>query len=260
MGSLGKSLKQSLKRLACATPVDQLIKRGVKEVNVVGFDHIVSLIEEAVHRSLRHKLMGIERTQVAGAARDEFLRLLQSHENLERSHDEAVRRRQQAEDEIDELRRQITEQDSRLREKLEEAEQGLRASHEGQNSEIVQKINDLFVNLSDLPDGGAPELQNRVLEFVMSIVDKERKIATKARQAAHDREVDLLERRISKLKTNLEATEYRFADGVTLESGISSIYRDVQGLSDKDRQFDRKRELMSTIFEANLALQKKNTA
>lgn len=258
--SLGKNLRQSLKQLARKTPVDQLVRRGVKQVNVVGLDHIVSLIEEAVHRSLRNKLMGVERVQVAGAAREEFLRLMASHEKLERSHDETVRQKVRAEEEIDELRLQINEQGNLLREKLEEAEQGLRAVHEGENSDIVEKINEIFMELSKEPGAEIPELRNRVLELVMDIVESERQVATKARQVAHDREVDLLQRRISKLKHNLVETENQFVGGEAGDDGISSIYREVQGLNAGDGQFARKRELMTTIFQANLELQRSISA
>jgi hypothetical protein len=245
-----------LRKLACVTPVDQLVKKGIKEVNVVGFDHIVALIEEAVHRSLRHKLIGIDRLAVAGAAREEFLRLIRSHRNLERSHDEALRLKRRAEEEIDELRRQITEQDHRLREKLSEAEQGQRARREGENVEIVQKVNDIFAALTAGTDTDVPGLRQGVLELVMDIVDRERDVATQARQAAHDREIELLERRIAKLKTNLQATVLRFSRGQPIDDGISSIYREVQGLDSDDSLYERKRELMKTIFQANLTLQK----
>ena len=60
MAGIGKNLRQHLRKLACKTPVDQLVKRGVKEVKVLGMDHIVSLVEEAVHRTLRTRLMGLE--------------------------------------------------------------------------------------------------------------------------------------------------------------------------------------------------------
>lgn len=256
MGALGKTLRQSLRKLACVTPVDQLVKKGIKEVNVVGFDHIVALIEEAVHRSLRHKLIGIDRLTVAGAAREEFLRLIRSHRNLERSHDEALRQKRRAEEEIDELRRQIAQQDHRLREKLAEAEQGQRARREVENVEIVKKVNEIFATLSPTPDAGVPGLRQRVLELVMDIVDTERGSATQARQSAHDREVELLERRIAKLKANLQATVMRFSRGEAVDEGISSIYREVQGLDHADSLYERKRELMKTIFQANLTLQK----
>ena len=43
-----------------------------------------------------------------------------------------------------------------------------------------------------------------------------------------------------------------------MEAGIASVYREVQGLSDADNQFGKKKELMADIFAANLQLQKKS--
>jgi chromosome segregation ATPase len=259
VGTLGNSLRQHLRKLACKTPVDQLVKQGVKEVKVVGLDHIVALIEEAVHRTLRSKLMGLERDQLAGATREEFLRLLQSHQTLQRTHDEVLRRKTEAEEEIDQLRRQLAAHNAELREKLATAERELRAQYEGENNEIIEKINGVFLELSTKPDVAVTELRNRVVELVMDVVGRERSEAMAARQSAHDREVELLERRINKLNTTLQETEQRLVHMASvdhLDPGISSIYRDVQGLSSSDRLYAKKKDLMSDIFRANLTIQK----
>ena len=42
-----------------------------------------------------------------------------------------------------------------------------------------------------------------------------------------------------------------------LDTGISSRYREVQGLDVHDVEFEAKNELMASIFEANLRLQGK---
>ena len=262
MASLGKNLRQTLKKLACKTPVEQLVKRGVKEVKVVGLDHIVSLIEEAVHRSMRNKLMGMERAQLAGETREEFLRLLENHQSLQRSHDEVVREKELAEEELDQMRRQLNSQNQLLQEKLAHAELDLRAQYEGENNEIVERVNEVFRQLSTDPDAEIHGLRNRMLELVMHLVGEERKSAMAARQSAHDKEVEVLERRIDKLRGNLEATERSLAglsNGEQVDPGISSIYREVQGLNRQDDQFERKQDLMADIFRANVALQKGTT-
>ena len=41
-----------------------------------------------------------------------------------------------------------------------------------------------------------------------------------------------------------------------VDGGISSVYREVQGVADGDGQAGRKKELMAEIFKANLALQR----
>ena len=40
-----------------------------------------------------------------------------------------------------------------------------------------------------------------------------------------------------------------------VESGISSLYREVQGLSTDESQYEKKKGLMDDIFQANMALQ-----
>ena len=72
-----------------------------------------------------------------------------------------------------------------------------------------------------------------------------------------ERRVELLERRISKLVQTLEETEHvleRVAATKDLETGIESVFRDVQGLADEEPQRQRKAALMTALFEANLQL------
>ena len=85
--------------------------------------------------------------------------------------------------------------------------------------------------------------------------------ADSARRALQDREVGNLQRRIQKLNDTLAATEQRLASATSskkVESGISSIYREVQGLDESDAQAGKKKELMADIFRANLKLQKRS--
>ena len=43
----------------------------------------------------------------------------------------------------------------------------------------------------------------------------------------------------------------------SIDGGISSIYRDVQGVAADDAHQGKKKELMAEIFKANLKLQRK---
>jgi hypothetical protein len=42
----------------------------------------------------------------------------------------------------------------------------------------------------------------------------------------------------------------------SIDPGVASLYRTVQGLSYEDQMFEMKKAMMSSIFEANVALQK----
>jgi diguanylate cyclase (GGDEF)-like protein len=79
----------------------------------------------------------------------------------------------------------------------------------------------------------------------------------------HRRQIELLERRISKLTDSLGVTEDELARVLRLkgiDAGVASIYRSVQGLSPDAVQAELKRELMSKIFQANVDLRKQITS
>lgn len=74
------------------------------------------------------------------------------------------------------------------------------------------------------------------------------------------RQIELLERRINKLTDLLGITEEelkRVAALKGIDLGLASIYRTVQGLSLDANQYERKREMMRTIFETNFHLRQK---
>jgi diguanylate cyclase (GGDEF)-like protein len=76
-------------------------------------------------------------------------------------------------------------------------------------------------------------------------------------EEVHKRQIDILERRIAKLTQLLGQTEEelaRMAAAKVGDAGISSIYREVQGLSPEEEALALKKELMQKIFEANLEL------
>ncbi|MEO0478783.1 MAG: hypothetical protein AAF196_04825 [Planctomycetota bacterium] len=250
MSELKKSLKEAVKRLAYNTSVDHLKKKGVKRVNVLGLDRIVSLIEEAVHRSLRHKLVTSEREEIVDATKEEFLKLLKSNEELKARHEAA-------EEESNNLRIQLDRLQEELTERLNEAEFQRQEDYEGEDEEIARRVAELFERQSaDLPE----EMRGQVYELIQGVVGEQRREALEAREAARDREVDNLQRRIKKLSASLEATESRLSEVASMkdvETGVASIYREVQGLQGSGKEAERKKELMADIFAANLKLQSK---
>lgn len=258
-GGLRETLKQAVKQMAYKASLDNLRKRGVKEVNVLGIDRIIALIDEAVHRSLKSRMYGIEREAAAEATKAEFLRMLKSNEDLQRSKSEAEKLRERAEEEVDALRRELEAQRNALLRKLEQGEQQRRSEIEGEDARIAGQVAELFTELAGQPGVDLAAVQDRVLELVMGLVGQERRDASAARSALHDREVDKLQRRIAKLGETLERTERRLREVAALkdlDAGISSVYREVQGLHSHEANYTRKKELMAEIFQANLRLQK----
>jgi hypothetical protein len=76
----------------------------------------------------------------------------------------------------------------------------------------------------------------------------------------HGRQVDMLERRIAKLTSLLGVTEEELARVMAMkniDAGVASIFKTVQGLRGDDASVAAKKAMMATIFEQNLAFQKK---
>lgn len=76
-----------------------------------------------------------------------------------------------------------------------------------------------------------------------------------------DLKIELLERRLAKLMSMLDVTEdelRRVQAAKQVDLGQPSIYRTVQGLSATETQQEKKRDMMRSIFEANLELRKQS--
>ncbi len=253
MSNLKKSLRTAIRRLSFNTSVDQLKRQGIQKVNVLGIDRVAMLIEQAVHKSLRHRLLSAERTQVADATAEEFLKLLKSNEDLRRSRDTLAEEKAKAEEKSTTLRLEIQRLQQDLDARLEQAGTDRRARYEGENAEIYRRIHILFEGVA------AGELnEQHIGVLVMDLLDRERHAVVVVEEAQRNREVSLLQRRIAKLNRSLETAERRLeSDPGVAETGIASIYREVQGLRVDDREYKRKKKLMTDVFKANLVLQGK---
>ena len=262
MAGFKETLKDALRQVSFRTSVDKLKKKGIQDVNVLGIDRLVGLVEAAVHRSLRSRLMGVDREAVAESTKAEFLRLLQSHEDLQREKTQIEQARERAEEEIDLMRRELARKQSALQVRLEADPVEQTNRYVGEDAAIATKVAEVLASIHESASTPTPDvLQDRLMALVMDVVHEERKTADSARKALQDREVDILQRRIKKLSATLTATEQQLARASVeqnVETGISSIYREVQGLDVSDQHAGKKRELMADIFRANLAMQKRS--
>ncbi|HZN39827.1 MAG TPA: hypothetical protein VFD82_13540 [Planctomycetota bacterium] len=260
MGGLRETLKEAVRQLAFRTSLASLKKKGVQKVNVLGIDRIVALIEAAVQRSLKSRLLGADREAVAAATKAEFLRLLRTNEDLQRQKSEWEQQKEQAEEEIDQLRRDLAQQNRSLQQRLEQDALENRNRYDGENALIARKVADVMQAIAGNQGMSAKAAEEKVMELVMDVVSGEREDAEHARRALQDRDVENLQRRIKKLSETLQQTEQRLqhvAATKNIESGISSLYREVQGVSLGDVLAHKKSELMAEIFKANLELQKR---
>ncbi len=75
----------------------------------------------------------------------------------------------------------------------------------------------------------------------------------------HHQQVDNLQRRIEKLRNELNDTERELKLAKvhgSYDDGVPSIYRNAAGLLDTDAQYELKRDLMGMIFRSNLDLRR----
>ncbi len=82
--------------------------------------------------------------------------------------------------------------------------------------------------------------------------------ARRSPDGAHQRQIQILERRLEKLVKLLELREgelERFKRQDFVEPGIASCFDTVQGLAPDSPMIEAKRDLMKRIFEQNVALQ-----
>jgi GGDEF domain-containing protein len=154
-------------------------------------------------------------------------------------------------DELAERKKSFEEQHAVLQEEVSEI-------GDLQKSEVLDKLQALFAGV-ERTDAIA-ELEKRVLAVAAKELYEERQKAIQATVDEHKRMIDQLERRIAKLTQILGVTEEelkRVMAMKAIDSGVASIFREVQGLSGSDDQRETKKAMMSAIFEANLGFQKR---
>lgn len=127
---------------------------------------------------------------------------------------------------------------------------------------LGDKIRELF-GLEEGDRDLMVQIQKQVIAEALREMKGELLAQVSVDQGEHQRQIELLERRIAKLTQSLGMTEaelQRVLRAKSLDPGIASIYKSVQGLSGGEVQMELKRALMEKIFEANVELRKKFTS
>ncbi|MFY9345527.1 MAG: hypothetical protein WAT39_23760 [Planctomycetota bacterium] len=255
--TLEKKLKTAVQNMAVRTSLDDLKKKGVQQVNVLGLERIVTLVATAVHRSLRSQVGGVDRQAVTDATKAEFLRLLRSNEDLQRQKSEVDRQKQEAEEEIAQLRAELAQQNEALQAKLAADAAAVDDRHRHEDAEVARQVAAAMQSLGGTEGAPVTEAQAAMTRLVLDLLAGERRAANEARRALQDREVETLQRRIQKLTSALGQTEQRLQAAVKNDAGLASGYRPEQGLTPDAADAARKKELLTEIYQTNLELQKR---
>jgi len=126
-----------------------------------------------------------------------------------------------------------------------------------QQAALVDRIQAIFAKVPRTSD--IETVEKEIIALAVEELYEGRKKALGAQMAEHARLVDQLERRIAKLTSLLGITEEELQRVLAMKSiddGVASIYRTVQGLAPEAAQAEQKRAMMAVIFQENLAFQK----
>ena len=100
-------------------------------------------------------------------------------------------------------------------------------------------------------------LEREIVGAAERSLELAREQALSGREEAHRAEIDDLERKIDGLRQVLDSTEeelHRLLDQKTLDPGVASVYRQVEGLSPNAKSYEQKKEVLGLIYEANVRL------
>jgi GGDEF domain-containing protein len=161
----------------------------------------------------------------------------------------------EVESELDRLREELEEQMREVERRGELFAQEQDELAEKRSREFVKRIKAVFARESATE--AVVRLEKEMIGLALSQIEEWRD-GTLARELTESKKlVDNLERRVRKLSDLLNVTETelkRVAAMKNVDTGIASIYSSVQGIGSDDANAEVKKELMKSIFEANLAL------
>jgi len=221
--SVGESVERTLLEFSALGPAarhtlrDQIVQR------------FVGLTQERARR-------------VRGLTRAEVL------QEFERTHAELLASRERARSELSQLESRLSEA------RLSPVSSELDAAQE---ADLARALEIDLVRLLRAEDPRA---------LLKSVIEREgqrraRALSTALEQAlGPERErAEVLERRVAKLRGELERMERSLVElerRSAVDTGVASIYKEVQGLDEHEQALEAKRGLLRSIFEANLELQR----
>lgn len=267
---LGEELTEVVRRWARPTTPEELQARGVRSVRSISMDRVAGLIEKAVNRTLLSRTLGgkvEDHETFSEAAREEFVRLVRGKKEAPRTLTERKPEKKPglslddspAESALGRLKHDLRSRRLELQEQQSALSKG--AGLEGsEDHQLEMRLRQIFVAWGGQADELDP-LASEVIQASVSELRNERRRSQQKLIDQHRAEMDVLERRLTKLSSELERTEAELARvaaaGLVSDDGLPSIYSEVQGLSGLEEDHERKGALMSAIFEANMELQVK---
>jgi hypothetical protein len=229
--------------------VGSLLRRGVREIGVLDMRTIESIVQRAVAGALEasHARMSAAlRSEVEREAKRDFLELMDRHERALVEKTDVERHRADLADQVARLRSELARQQAELEERR--SEKGVMISPES-HAELEQTLQRVLAGFLETASGklDAASLESSLGECLDGLMGRVK--------SSYE---DLLERRIEKLNKALAQTEQELvelASAKSIDLGVPSLYRTVQGLSPETAHFERKKSLLALVFLENLEIQ-----
>ncbi|MFT5289531.1 MAG: GGDEF domain-containing protein [Planctomycetota bacterium] len=165
----------------------------------------------------------------------------------------------EVETELDRLREEIQRQISELSVTTEDLIENKDSEEEAWARNLTGKTLSLFELEVDQSEG-VLRLKGEVIALLQTELKTWRETSTVSQMLEKQRQIQNLERRVTKLTSSLDMTEAelkRVASMKNIDTGVSSIYRNVQGLNAEDDQSEAKGAMLAELFQANMALRGK---
>ena len=214
-------------------------------------DDVLAEVAETTLRGFNHLLKN-QGKAVRGLPVKEFVK------EVEESKNEILRQREQARLELNRLTRELESRKDEMRHEREAMVLDQNVVGAVVDEQLSERLEELFDSMEQTPE--LAQIRELVMSAALETVQQERSKNLDEKLQKHDSEVANYQRRIAKLTDSLSRTEaeiVRLAGIKDVDTGVESIYRQVQGLSENDDDAESKKEMMMAIFEANLSLQDK---
>jgi len=269
MNNIAEKIYRLIRERSLGTDLSSLKQRGVKRVSVFKSNQLGDLVAQAVEAVLVEygiKLSQGDLDSLSEDGRTAFLNLLKERDAYKDLCERVEEQQQTLEIHREVLERQIEREGEALeRERgfwseipLGEGDEAFRP----RLSELMDRtLEERVAALGSSPDPRLVKFLEETVEglhrdlaglFTDTLAELRERYSDEG-----ERRVQNLERRLGKMRESLDRAESaleRAQSEATVDGGVASIYKDVQGLDPGDGRFGQKKAMLEEIFQINKSI------
>ena len=269
MNSIAEKIYRLIRERSLGTDLSSLKQRGVKRVSVFKSNQLGDLVAMAVEQVLRDYGIKLSQGDMEGLSeegRQAFLNMMKERDAYKEIAEDLQKEQQSLEIHRDVLESQIEREGSFLEDERgfwteipigedelgyrDRLQQVLRHTLDKRVSTLGPDADDRLVKfLEEMVEGLHRDLAGLFTDTFGELRDK---YADEG-----ERRVDNLERRLTKMRESLDKAESALEKAqsqATVDDGVASVYKDVQGLDPDDGRFGQKKAMLEEIFQINKSI------